>query len=82
MHQSCHRYLCKLGTAVLMGAVTLALAATYPADAQTRKKKESRDAAMHRCIVAAQRQYPDPLTEQTGRVAVYKACMTQAGYRP
>jgi hypothetical protein len=61
-------------------AVCFALSAASMASAQG--KKPSRETVMHRCLVATQSQYPDVNTEQAGRVAVYKACMTKAGYRP
>jgi hypothetical protein len=43
-----------------------------------------RDAAIHRCIIQAQREYPDPTSDQAqlGRTASYKACMTAAGQVP
>jgi hypothetical protein len=43
-----------------------------------------RDAAIHRCIIQAQREYPDPTADeaQRARTASYKACMTAAGQVP
>ncbi len=43
-----------------------------------------RDAAIHRCIIQAQREYPDATSDeaQRGRTASYKACMTAAGQVP
>jgi hypothetical protein len=46
--------------------------------------KGSRDAAMERCFAEAQASAPDVVGSgnSTRRVAVYKTCMAQAGYRP
>jgi hypothetical protein len=43
-----------------------------------------RDAAIHRCIIQAQREYPDATSDsaQRSRTASYKACMTAAGQAP
>jgi len=43
-----------------------------------------RDAAIHRCIIQAQREYPDATSDeaQRGRTASYRACMTAAGQVP
>lgn len=43
-----------------------------------------RDAAIHRCIIQAQREYPDATSDeaQRGRTASYKACMTAVGQVP
>ena len=43
-----------------------------------------RDAAIPRCIIQAQREYPDPTADeaQRARTASYKACMTAAGQAP
>ena len=43
-----------------------------------------RDAAIHRCIIQAQREYPDATSDeaQRGRTVAYKACMTAAGQVP
>jgi hypothetical protein len=45
----------------------------------------ARDAAIHKCILAAQAQFPG--TSESGdtmrnRTSAYKACMTAAGQRP
>lgn len=51
--------------------------------AQVQAQDSARDAAMHRCILAVQAQYPSTSGEQQeARVAAYKACMTQAGFNP
>ena len=43
----------------------------------------ARDAAISRCIKQAHTQYPgDDMDTQRGRTAVYKACMTTAGFQP
>jgi hypothetical protein len=44
----------------------------------------ARDAAIHRCIIQAQREYPDATSDsaQRSRTASYKACMTAAGQAP
>ena len=46
--------------------------------------KGNRDAAMERCFAQAQASAPDIVGSGSGtrRTAVYKSCMTQAGYRP
>jgi len=46
--------------------------------------KGNRDAAIERCIAEAQASAPDVVGSgnSTRRVAVYKTCMAQAGYRP
>jgi hypothetical protein len=68
------------------GLATLAVLSVasfeLPMTAQAQSEAE-REAAMHRCILAVQRQYPSTTGEQQDqRVAAYKACMTQAGFRP
>ena len=46
--------------------------------------KGNRDAAMERCIAEAQGSASDVVGSgnSTRRVAVYKSCMSQAGFRP
>jgi hypothetical protein len=41
-----------------------------------------RDAAISRCIAAAQRQFPFNTYNQRNRTFSYKACMHRAGFRP
>jgi hypothetical protein len=74
---------------VLVSAFSLSalLVGVATANAAAKKKGPSaRDAAMEQCIAKAQGAAPGILpTEGPGRsqrVAVYKDCMTQAGYRP
>ena len=44
----------------------------------------TRDAAIKKCVMAAHSQYKggDADNEETGRTAVYTACMTKAGFKP
>lgn len=45
--------------------------------------KDSRDVTIGKCLRLAQTQYPiDTGEAQSARTAVYKACMTKAGYKP
>jgi len=47
--------------------------------------KGGRDAAMEKCIARAQAEAPGESVGsgiQTRRTAIYKSCMTQAGYAP
>jgi hypothetical protein len=71
------RHLKLLGAALAAGAIALPLAATSPASAQ----HESWDAAWQRCTNMAQQQYPNS-EATTGRVAVFKSCMSRSGHRP
>ena len=68
----------KLVIAALAGCSAAALASQVLAQAQDNT---ARDAAIARCVKQAHTQYPG---EQEGndRTAVYKACMTQAGFTP
>jgi hypothetical protein len=78
MRSSIKPHLGAFGVALSAAAFTICLAATSPASAQ---QQESRDAAWQRCTNVAQMQYPNP-ESTSGRVAVFKSCMSQAGYRP
>lgn len=51
---------------------------------QVLAQESARDTAIHRCIVQAQREYPDATNEaaQRNRTTAYKACMTSAGQTP
>jgi hypothetical protein len=51
---------------------------------QVLAQDATRDAAIHRCIIQAQREYPDATNDsaQRSRTMAYKACMTAAGQVP
>jgi hypothetical protein len=68
-------------------ALAGAFAANFAAQVQAQQSATpgpQRDAAIHRCIIQAQREYPDPTADeaQRARTASYKACMTAAGQVP
>ena len=69
----------RLISTLALGSSVVAFAA--PAIAQ---QDSARDAAIHRCIVQAQREYPDPTSDsaQRSRTMAYKACMSAAGQVP
>ena len=68
----------KLISTLLLGSSVFAFAAPVVA------QDSARDAAIHRCIIQAQREYPDATSDATqrARTASYKACMTAAGQSP
>jgi len=65
-------------------SLIIAVAAIALAAGTATAAKGSRDAAIERCIAEAQAAAPDipGSGSQTRRTAVYKGCMSQAGYRP
>ena len=69
----------RLISTLVLGSFVVAFAA--PAIAQ---QDSPRDAAIHRCIVQAQREYPDATSDsaQRSRTMAYKACMAAAGQNP
>jgi hypothetical protein len=72
--------------AVSVGAFVLATTAAEAQRKQSaRGSSAARDAAVSTCIAKVQSEMPfvvpNPETSQR-RVAIYKACMTQAGFRP
>jgi hypothetical protein len=69
----------RLISTLVLGSSVVAFAA--PAIAQ---QDSARDAAIHRCIIQAQREYPDATSDsaQRSRTMSYKACMTTAGQVP
>jgi hypothetical protein len=69
----------RLISTLVLGSSVVAFAA--PAIAQ---QDSARDAAIHRCIIQAQREYPDATSDsaQRSRTMSYKACMTAAGQVP
>jgi hypothetical protein len=72
----------KSGLLFALGWAFIATAIITPNAAVAQAQDNAaRDAAIARCIKQAHTQYPD---EQEGndRTAVYKACMTQAGFQP
>jgi len=74
--------------AVLASAFSLAAFLVTPTTAEAAKARAAggRDAAVSKCIAEAQASAPGILTpgeaDRARRVAVYKNCMVQAGYRP
>ena len=66
--------------------VIAALAGVFAANVgvEVLAQDSARDAAIHRCIVQAQREYPDATSDsaQRSRTMAYKACMTAAGQVP
>src|SRR5262247_1070741 len=74
--------------AVLASAFSLTAFLVTPTVAEAAKARAAggRDAAVSKCIAEAQASAPGILTpgdaERARRVAVYKNCMVQAGYRP
>ncbi len=66
----------KLLAVLAVGAAAFTLAS--PATAQ-----QNRDATLHKCIVEAQRAYPSTTPDaDEQRTALYKACMSKAGFAP
>jgi hypothetical protein len=68
----------------LVFAVALSVAAfAWPAMAQqTPQQGASRDAAIHKCINQAHRQFPGGEDQDIPRSEAYKACMASAGFQP
>ena len=66
---------------VAIAAVLCIIAAASQASAQTRG---SREAAIQKCMAQIQSTYPQtgPDRNDAARVALYKSCMHNAGYRP
>lgn len=65
--------------------IALAAAASIAgfASAVLAQDSQARDVAISRCVKQAQAQYPDDsITSQSGRTAVYKACMSNGGFQP
>jgi hypothetical protein len=73
----------KAAIATLAGLFVANFAAQVQAQQSVTLGPE-RDAAIHRCIIQAQREYPDATSDeaQRGRTMAYKACMTAAGQVP
>jgi hypothetical protein len=75
----------RIAHANLVAALTgLAIVGLTP-HAYAQAQEAQRDAAIHRCILQVQAQYPGSATDgdtQRNRVSAYKACMTQAGFQP
>lgn len=55
--------------------------AAFASQAMAQTDEAKREAAMQKCLQMASQVPGDP-TNQMGRIAAYKACMTEAGYRP
>jgi hypothetical protein len=76
----------KTVTKFVIAALAGAFATNFAAQVQAQQSVTpgpERDAAIHRCIIQAQREYPDPSDRfQRDRTASYKACMTAAGQAP
>ncbi len=71
--------MCKIFCSIILAGAAIALAAST-----ANAARGNRDAAMERCIAEAQASAPDVVGSgnSTRRVAVYKGCMSQAGFRP
>jgi hypothetical protein len=68
---------------MLFAALLAGLSIAGFASQVSAQDSPERDAAMARCIKAAQSQYPsDDNAAVAQRTAAYKACMTAAGQRP
>lgn len=70
--------------AVLAGLSLAGIASQVSVKAQAQNEAQ-RDQAIHRCIMQVQAQYPSTTGSgdvQRNRVSAYKACMTEAGFRP
>jgi hypothetical protein len=68
----------------LFFAIALSVAAfAWSAMAQQQGQQgASRDAARHRCINQAHRQFPGGEDQDIPRSEAYKACMVSAGFQP
>jgi hypothetical protein len=66
----------KLFFALALGFFVAAIASQAPAQQSTR------DAAIHRCINQAHRQFPGGEDQDIPRSEAYKACMASAGFQP
>ena len=49
---------------------------------QTAQQSAARDAAIHRCINQAHREFPGGESQDMQRSDAYKACMVAAGFQP
>ena len=57
--------------------------AAFAWQASAQQDERARDQAMAKCIKQAQTQYPlDADDQMNNRTALYKSCMTNAGFRP
>lgn len=64
-------------------AIVILLAIGVTGMASSSLAKDSRDVTITKCLRLAQMQYPiDTGEAQSARTAVYKACMSKAGYKP
>lgn len=72
----------RIGTKVVIAGLLGIFVANF--GSQVLAQESVRDAAIHRCIIQATREYPDASNESTqrSRTASYKACMTTAGQVP
>jgi hypothetical protein len=72
----------KIASRLVLAALTGLFVVNFTA--QVLAQDSARDAAIHRCIIQAQREYPDATSDsaQRSRTASYKACMTAAGQAP
>jgi hypothetical protein len=66
----------KLFFALVLGLSAAAFASQAPA------QQSARDAAIHRCINQAHRQFPGGEDQDIPRSEAYKACMVAAGFQP
>lgn len=67
----------------LLIALALGLSATAFASQVSAQDSAARDAAIAKCVKEAQTAYPlDGDDQGRNRTALYKACMTAAGFNP
>jgi len=66
----------------LLFALALGFSAAAIASQATAQQSGARDAAIHRCINQAHRQFPGGEDQDIPRSEAYKACMVSAGFQP
>jgi hypothetical protein len=70
----------KLIIALAFGVFAAAFASE--ATAQQTQQSAARDAAIHRCINQAHREFPGGESQDMQRSDAYKACMASLGFQP
>jgi hypothetical protein len=66
----------------LFFALALGVSAAAFASQATAQQSAARDAAIHKCINQAHREFPGGETQDMQRSDAYKACMASAGFQP
>jgi hypothetical protein len=66
----------------LFHALALGLFAAAFASQATAQQSAARDAAIHRCINQAHREFPGGESQDMQRSDAYKACMASLGFQP